>query len=43
MPRNSGKTEKTINISVDNENEIPTDEEAQMDPQFHVAFTGPPI
>ena len=31
------------NLSADNENEIPTDVEAQMDPNFHVAFTGPPI
>ena len=30
-------------LSADNENEIPTDIEAQMDPNFHVAFTGPPI
>lgn len=30
-------------LSADNENEIPTDIEAQMDPKFHVAFTGPPI
>jgi hypothetical protein len=30
-------------LSADNENEIPTDIEAKMDPNFHVAFTGPPI
>ena len=30
-------------LLADNENEIPTDIEAQMDPNFHVAFTGPPI
>ena len=30
-------------LSAENENEIPTDVEAQMDPNFHVAFTGPPI
>ena len=30
-------------LSADNENEIPTDVEAQMDPNFHVAFTGPPV
>ena len=30
-------------LSAENENEIPTDIEAQMDPNLHVAFTGPPI
>jgi hypothetical protein len=30
-------------LSAENENEIPTDIEAQMDPNFYVAFTGPPI
>jgi hypothetical protein len=30
-------------LSAENENEIPTDSEAQMDPNFHLAFTGPPI
>ncbi|KIM44296.1 hypothetical protein M413DRAFT_25722 [Hebeloma cylindrosporum] len=30
-------------LSADDENEIPTDDEAQMDPHFHLAFTGPPI
>ena len=30
-------------LSADNENEIPTDIEAQMDPNLHDAFTGPPI
>jgi hypothetical protein len=30
-------------LSADDENEIPTDIEAQMDPNFHLAFTGPPI
>lgn len=30
-------------LSAENENEIPTDSEAQMDPNFHCAFTGPPV
>ena len=30
-------------LSAENENEISTDAEAQMDPNFHLAFTGPPI
>ena len=30
-------------LSAENENEIPTDIEAQMDPNFNLAFTGPPI
>ena len=30
-------------LSAENEDEIPTDIEAQMDPNFHLAFTGPPI
>ena len=30
-------------LSAENENEIPTDIKAQMDLNFHCAFTGPPI
>ena len=30
-------------LSADDENKIPTGFEAQMDPNFHLAFTGPPI
>lgn len=30
-------------LSAENENDIPTDSEAKMDPNFHLAFTGPPI
>lgn len=33
---------QSAQLSTDNEHEIPTDEEAQMDPNFCNAFTGPP-
>ena len=35
--------DRSNHLSAENENEIPTDIEAQMDPNFHCAFTGPPI
>jgi hypothetical protein len=35
--------DRSNHLSAENENEIPADTEAQMDPNFQFAFTGPPI
>ena len=35
--------DRSNHLSAENENEIPTDTEAQMDPNFHLAFNSPPI